>query len=72
MTLRANYSTKIKEYNGKIMGTSKYNFMELFQAHTHLKIMRTFIDGVLSFGIPPKFYLGIIKPNKGADKKIMD
>lgn len=54
------------------MGTSKYNFMELFQAHTHLKIMRTFIDGVLSFGIPPKFYLGIIKPNKGQEKKIMD
>lgn len=54
------------------MNISKYNFMDLFVAHTHLKIMRTFIDGVLSFGIPPKFYMGIIKPHRGQDKKILD
>ena len=36
----------------------------------HLKVMRTYIDGVLRFGIPPKFYLGIIKPGKGQEKKI--
>jgi hypothetical protein len=30
----------------------------------HLKIMRTFVDGVLRFGIPPKFFIGIIKPGK--------
>ena len=38
----------------------------------HLKIMRTYIDGVLRYGIPPKFYMGILKPAKGQDKKIMD
>jgi len=37
----------------------------------HLKVMRAYIDGVLRFGIPPKFYLGIIRPTKGQDKKIM-
>lgn len=34
--------------------------------------MRTFVDGVLRFGIPPKFFMGIIKPGKNCDKKILD
>ena len=32
--------------------------------------MRTFIDGVLRFSIPPKFCIGIIAPAKGCDDKI--
>ena len=48
------------------------NFNELFSALVHLKIMRTYIDGVLRYGIPPKFYMGILKPGKGQEKKIMD
>ena len=38
----------------------------------HLKIMRVFIEGVLRFGIPPKFYMGIIKPGRAQEKKIID
>ena len=38
----------------------------------HLKVMRAYIDGVLRFGIPPKFYLGIIRPAKGQDKKLLN
>jgi len=30
--------------------------------------MRAYIDGVLRFGIPPRFFLGIVKPAKGRDK----
>ena len=34
--------------------------------------MRTYIDGVLRFGIPPKFFLGSIKSNnKNFDAKIL-
>ena len=36
----------------------------------HLKLMRAFIDGVLRFGIPPRFYLGIVRPAKGQEKAI--
>jgi len=36
----------------------------------HLKVMRTYIDGVLRFGIPPTFYMGIAKPHKGMEKKL--
>ena len=32
--------------------------------------MRTYIDGVLRFDIPPKFFLGIIEPSKGMEGKI--
>lgn len=38
----------------------------------HLKVMRVFIDGVLRFGIPPRFYIAIIRPNKGQDKKVLE
>lgn len=37
----------------------------------HLKVMRAFIDGVLRFGIPPRFYIGIVKPAKGQEKTIL-
>ena len=45
--------------------------MELFQALVHLKIMRVYVDGVLRFGIPPKFFMAILNPARGADQKIM-
>jgi V-type H+-transporting ATPase subunit C len=37
----------------------------------HLKVMRAYIDGVLRFGIPPKFFLGIVKPTKGKEKQVL-
>jgi len=33
--------------------------------------MRAFIDGVLRFGIPPRFYIGILRPVKGAEKQVL-
>ena len=50
---------------------SYYAFSELFIALMHLKVMRAYIDGVLRFGIPPKFFLGIVRPGKGRDKQIL-
>jgi len=43
---------------------------ELFIALMHFKVIRAYIDGVLRFGIPPKFWLGIVMPRKGAEKTI--
>jgi V-type H+-transporting ATPase subunit C len=56
--------------NDKLLTKSFHNFQELFQALLHLKIMRTFIEGVLRYGIPPNFLMGIVKPMKGCDDKI--
>jgi V-type H+-transporting ATPase subunit C len=51
---------------------SYYAFSELYMALIHLKVMRVFIDGVLRFGIPPRFYIGTIFPQKGKDKNIVE
>ena len=48
-----------------------FAFSELMIALLHLKVLRAFIDGVLRFGIPPKFYIGIIEPIKGQEKAIL-
>lgn len=37
----------------------------------HLKVIRAYIDGVLRFGIPPRFYIGLLKPHKASEKKIL-
>ena len=66
--LKVDYDTM----SDKILKLCQFNFQELFVALVHLKVMRTFIDGVLRFGIPPKFFLGVIKPvGKGNDTKIL-
>lgn len=48
------------------------NFSTVFKALLHMKIMRVFIESVLRFGLPSssKFFMGIIKPEKGCDQKI--
>lgn len=65
------YQVDLTNLNIKIMNICFYNFVELFQALIHLKIMRVYVDGVLRFGIPPQFFMGIIKPARGQDNKIM-
>lgn len=47
------------------------NMADLFIALMHLKVIRAYIDGVMRFGIPPKFYTGVIIPRKGAEKKML-
>jgi hypothetical protein len=37
----------------------------------HLKVMRVFIDGILRFGIPACFYMGMVVPARNADKKLL-
>lgn len=37
----------------------------------HFKVIRAYIDGVLRFGIPPKFFLGVVMPNKGMETKAL-
>ena len=61
-TLEAQLKVDLTTINNRIMQTTNFNFQELFSALLHLKIMRTYIDGVLRFGIPPRFFMGILKP----------
>lgn len=65
--LLSQLKVELTNYNLKIMNMCYFNFQQLFSGLLHLKIMRTFIDGVLRFGIPPTFFMGVIKPAKNAD-----
>ena len=47
-----------------------YCFSNTFSILMHLKVMRVFVDGVLRFGIPPQFYLGIVQPSKNKEKAL--
>jgi len=37
----------------------------------HFKVIRAYIDGVLRFGIPPRFFMGVVMPAKGSEKRIL-
>jgi len=37
-------------------------FQSTFVSVMHLKVIRAYVDGVLRFGIPPRFYMGTIFP----------
>lgn len=37
----------------------------------HFKVIRSYIDGVLRFGIPPRFFMGVVMPAKGSEKRIL-
>lgn len=69
---KSQLTIELNTLNMKLLRESKAFFDDLFQALIHLKIMRVFIDGVLRFGIPPKFSICIMKWEKNRDKKIRD
>jgi V-type H+-transporting ATPase subunit C len=46
-------------------------FQQLFTALMHLKVVRAYIDGVLRFGIPPKFFIGVVMPRRGAERSVL-
>lgn len=44
---------------------------KIFEALMHFKVIRAYIEGVLRFGIPPKFWMGVICPRRGQEKTIL-
>lgn len=60
----------LKHIQTSLSNRSYFAFSELFIALMHLKVMRTYIDGVLRFGIPPRFFMGIVKPHKQMEKRL--
>lgn len=52
--------------------TATLGHQELFVALMHFKVIRAYIDGVLRFSIPPVFFMGVVMPSKGHDKKVLN
>ena len=47
-------------------------FQQTFVSLMHLKVIRVYIDGVLRFGIPPRFYLGTLFPKAGSERNVLN
>jgi V-type H+-transporting ATPase subunit C len=62
---------QVQNLTTTLMRTATTSFQQIFVALMHLKVVRAYVDGVLRFGIPPKFYIGIIIPKKGAEKAVL-
>lgn len=62
---------KLNKLTGKLEKRCYYAFSELYVSLIHLKVMRAYIDGVLRFGIPPKFLLTVVHSKSGNDKRIL-
>ena len=61
----------MNKLTGKLEKRCYYTFSELYVALIHLKAMRAYIDGVLRFGIPPKFLLTVVNVRPGYEKKLL-
>jgi V-type H+-transporting ATPase subunit C len=62
---------KVANLTTTVMRTAINSFQQNFIALMHLKVVRAYIDGVLRFGIPPKFYIGCVMPKKGIEKQVL-
>ena len=60
------------DHKNKLLNeTARSCFQQTFVALMHLKVVRAYIDGVLRFGIPPRFYMGIVIPKKGYERLVL-
>lgn len=46
-------------------------FQATFVSLMHLKVIRAYVDGVLRFGIPPRFYMGTLFPKPGGERAVL-
>lgn len=68
---RQRFAAEVENATSELRKQAIEAFQQLFSALLHLKVMRAYIDGVLRFGIPPKFYIGCVMPRKGTEKSIL-
>jgi len=49
----------------------KNTFSETFTNWIHLKMIRTFVESVLRFGLPVDFSISVVKPQKGKEQQLL-
>lgn len=60
--------TAEKELWTELLRLSRTNFSEAYQALAHLKVVRTFVESVLRFGLPADYFAVSLKPNPKRSK----
>ena len=60
-----------KELWTELLRLSRINFSEAYQALTHLKVVRTFVESVLRFGLPPEYAAAVVRPTPRKAKTLL-
>ncbi|GAA5907418.1 H(+)-transporting V1 sector ATPase subunit C [Sporobolomyces salmoneus] len=60
-----------KQLWGDLLRLSRINFSELFQLLVHLKVVRTYVESVLRYGLPAAYFGAVIKPEHKQHAKLI-
>lgn len=60
-----------KELWTELLRLSRTNFSEAYQALTHFKVIRTFVESVLRFGLPAEYAATVIRPDAKRAKSLL-
>ncbi|PWO00920.1 putative VMA5-H+-ATPase V1 domain 42 kd subunit, vacuolar [Tilletiopsis washingtonensis] len=60
-----------KELWTELLRLARTNFSEAYQALAHLKVVRTFVESVLRFGLPADYFGVAVKPNAKRSKALL-
>ncbi|KAE8231661.1 hypothetical protein CF326_g3320 [Tilletia indica] len=64
-------SSAEKELWTELLRLSRTNFSEAYQALAHLKVIRTFVESVLRYGLPADYFAFTVKPNPKKTKNLI-
>lgn len=60
-----------KELWTELLRLARTNFSEAFMVLTHIKVIRTFVESVLRFGLPAEYFAVVVKPNPKRTKALL-
>ncbi|WFD40146.1 Vacuolar ATP synthase subunit C [Malassezia japonica] len=60
-----------KELWTELVRLSRTNFAEAYQAAVHFKVLRTFVESVLRFGLPANYFAAVVRPNPRRVKQLI-
>ncbi|TKY90252.1 hypothetical protein EX895_000250 [Sporisorium graminicola] len=60
-----------KELWTELLRLARTNFSEAYQALAHLKVVRTYVESVLRYGLPADYFAVSIRPNPKRTKALM-
>ncbi|KAA1109101.1 Vacuolar ATP synthase subunit C [Puccinia graminis f. sp. tritici] len=70
-TQQKEYEQHEKELWSELLRLSRINFSETFQVIVHLKVIQTYIESLLRYGLPAHYCTIVIKPEPKNLKKIL-
>lgn len=60
-----------KELWTELLRLARTNFSEAYQALAHLKVVRTYVESVLRYGLPADYFAVVVRPNPKRTKALL-